>query len=79
MPLPWTNEQANAISGNKEKPIKLGKDEVSKAGKKLSPEEMERLKKSVAKVSFKQTANKTGTTSEKKTAETPKKKLFGLF
>eukprot|EP01041_Mallomonas_annulata_P005694 gene5694-11483_t len=69
--LPWTGQQANDDSFNPDK--MKGSKAVST--KKLSPEELAKLKANLAKVSNKQ-ANAAAATS----VEAPKKKgLFGMF
>jgi hypothetical protein len=74
--LDWTGKGAKGKSGefNPE-----GKQGARPAGKQLSPEEVERLKKNLAKVTIsKKPAAAPAATAEK--VEPPKKKgLFGLF
>ena len=73
--LPWTNEAASKLNDAKEKELKF---ERGVAGKKLSPREMEELKKNLVKPIMKTTASKSSPTTV--TEEPPKKKgLFGLF
>lgn len=73
-PLPWTSEAANAISKNTFNPD--GKQGVrGVAGRKLSPEELEKLKKQLVKPIVSKKAEPTPQTVP---AEPPKKR-FGLF
>jgi len=81
MPLPWTNEAVSKISNNG--PTTPKKGEKATAGKKLSEEEMKRLKATLFKPV---TKNGNGPNNNSKvaaaapTAEAEKKKgFFGLF
>lgn len=74
-PLPWTTEATNKISQVNNLVSKQESRGV--AGKKLSPEEAEKLKKSLFKPVNTKSSTSTPVTNEK-TTDT-KKKMFGLF
>lgn len=73
--MPWTSEAVSKLSAVNDV-SKLAKGTPKGiAGKKLSPEELERAKKNLVKPVFKQTAKKETVSEEPK----KKKGLFGLF
>ena len=76
--LPWTNADANKMDNSKDKPLNFQR---GTAGKKLSQEEMNRLKKSLVKPIVSKNAVKGKAVAEPEAVEAaPKKKgLFGLF
>lgn len=73
MPLPWTSAQADKIGNSG--PSKPMKGEKAVAGKKLSEEEMKRLKATL----FKPVDSKVSKKEDVKSAPEKKKGFFGLF
>ena len=67
--LPWTNSDAAKISSQ------VRPNEVAVSAKKLSPEEMERLKRNLVKP----IVSKKADTAPAEAAPAKKKGLFGLF
>jgi len=77
-PLPWTSEAAAKLSNKAKESSVVKTGEQGVAGKKLSPEKMEKLKSTLAKPVISSKSVSAPVVEAPKPAE-GKKKLFGMF